>query len=91
MTMDLIISDKGAVMIASNHAFPAEVSSVEFHIPTQKLSIAYRDSTPSHLLAHAVQDRLKTEVLSAARITVIYFKNGFAQDGYNVPLIQMVE
>lgn len=78
-------------MIASNHAFLDEVSCVEFHIPTQKLSIAYRRGGASEILTHPVQDRLKTEVLSAARIAVIYFKNGFAQDGYDVPLIQMVE
>jgi hypothetical protein len=89
MAMDLILSDTGALMIASNQPFEGDIARVDVNVTDHSLSVAFTDDRPPLSLSHTVHDRLTGDVLSAARILVVYFNGGFPACGYDVPLVQV--
>jgi hypothetical protein len=91
MAMDLILSDTGALMLASNQPFEGDIARVDLNVAHHTLSVAYTDDRPALTLSHAVHDRLTSDVLSAARILVVYFNSGFPIGGYDVPLVQVAD
>jgi hypothetical protein len=88
MSMDLIISDTGQMMIASNRPFAGTVSSVDFDLHTHFLIVNYTDQKPQ-ALPLPVQDRMISDILTAARLILAYFKDGFPVEGFDVPLVHI--
>lgn len=89
MAMDLILSDTGALMIASNQPFDGDIARVDLNVADHTLLITFTDDRPQMTLSQAVHDRLTSDVLSAARILVVCFSSGFPACGYDVPLVQV--
>lgn len=89
MSMDLVISDTGHVMIASNEPFPAEVARVDFLTSKKLLMLNYADDRPeAELLNLEVHDRLMSALLKAPSILLIHVKNNQPVEGFDVPLVQ---
>ena len=69
MSIDLIISDAGHVLIASNRPYPAEVVRVDFDAATRRLLLNYtNDSVPADLLPLPVSDDMAPVVMQAPRV-----------------------
>lgn len=89
MSMDLIISDKGDILIASNIPFPSEVTRVEFHADKKLLLLNYAGKSPDgELLNMEVHPRMMTALMKAPSALVVYMKDEIPQDGYEVPVVQ---
>jgi hypothetical protein len=88
MSMDLIISDTGQIMIASNQPFAAPVSRVDFDTRTHFMIVNFTDQK-SQTLPLPVQDRMISDILTAPRLMLAYFKEGFAVEGFDVPLVHI--
>jgi hypothetical protein len=95
MSMDLVISDKGAVMIASNEPFPGEVMRVDFHSRRKLLMINYekreteQDVPEGELLNLEIHDRMMSALLKAPSVMLVHFLHNAPGSGYEVPLVQL--
>lgn len=90
MSMDLIISDTGDVMIASNEDFPAEVTRVDFLTSRKLLMINYAAHGPeAELLNLEVHDRLMSALLKAPSLLLVRVKNNAPVAGFEVPIVQI--
>lgn len=90
MSMDLIISGGGDILIASNQAFPAEVARVDFIAAQRLLMLHFHDHDPEgQLLNLEVHDRMMSALLKAPSVLLIQpaEKNGLS--GFEVPLVQI--
>lgn len=88
MSMDLIVSDKGDVMIASNHPFPADITRVDFHARKKLLMVNYTGNPDAELLNLEVHDRLMSALLKAPSIMVVEVAHNRPVKGFSVPLVQ---
>lgn len=88
MSMDLVVSDTGHVMIASNEEFPAEILRVDFLTSKKLLMLQYADGHEPLLLNLEVHDRLMSSLLKAPAVLVAQVKNNLPVAGYDVPLVQ---
>lgn len=86
MSMDLIISGSGKVMVASNLPFADEVTRVDFDAQTRLISIAYRAS-PEQVLQTPVHDRMLSALMKAPSVVLVEMKNNRPIGGYDVPLV----
>ncbi len=87
MSMDLIISDTGQVMIASTAPFAGDVVRVDFDADTRLFSLAFADeSIPDQKLDLAVNARLSTTVFQSSRVLLVALDGGRISGGYDVPL-----
>ncbi len=90
MSMDLVISDKGDVLIASNVPFAAEVMRVDFLPEKRLLTLNYQNAQEeSETLNVEVHDRMMGTLLRAPSVLMVYFKNGQPEEGFDVPLMQI--
>lgn len=93
MSMDLIVSDRGAVMIASNEPFPADITRVDFHSRRKLLMINYekceseQEISEGELLNLEVHDRMLSALLKAPSVMLVYFRHNTAMEGHEVPLV----
>lgn len=87
MSMDLIISDNGKVMIASTQAFRGDVVRVDFDAASGLVSLAFADdNTPDHILPLPVSNRLMARVVQASRVLLVSLDQGRINGGFDVPL-----
>ena len=90
MSMDLIISEKGDVMIASNLPFPAEPVRVDFFPGSKLLTLNYRGQEPEGApLNLEVHDRMMSALLGAPSALLVFFRDGGVEEGFDVPLVQV--
>lgn len=89
MSMDLIISDTGHVMIASNAEFAGEVTRVDFLTSKKLLMLNYEGDNPdSELLNLEVHDRLMSALLKAPSVLLVHVRHNQPVTGFEVPLVQ---
>lgn len=87
MSMDLIVSDSGKVMIASTQPFSGDVVRVDFDAATALLSFAFAgDDVPDQPLPLPVNSRLTASVIQAPRILLVNLDGGRVSGGFDVPL-----
>lgn len=88
MSMDLIMSDKGDVMIASNVSFTSEVTRIDLHVRKKLLLVSYSGQAEPDLLNIEVHDRMMTALRSASSVLVVELSGGDITGGFDVPLVQ---
>lgn len=87
MSIDLIISDAGQVLIASNTPFPAEVTRVDYDAGSRCLTLNYAgDAHPADVLPLAVSDSLAPIVMQTPRVMLVGIDDSRIAQGFDVPL-----
>lgn len=87
MSMDLIVSEGGDILIASDAPFPAEVSRVDYLTDRKLLMLHYQDHEPEgQLLNMEVHDRMASALLKAPSVLLVETQ---ALRGFDVPLVQV--
>lgn len=87
MSMDLVISEQGRVMIASSLPFAAEIASVDFDAESRKIILNYAPAhMPAETLELAVNDRLAPLLRQAPRVLLVAVENNAVRQGFDVPL-----
>lgn len=87
MSLDLVVSEQGEVMIATTSPFAAEVTRVDYDILSNRLTLNYADDAlPPTLLDHEVNARLSPALRRAARVLLVVVNDNTVTDGYDVPL-----
>jgi hypothetical protein len=87
MSMDLIISDTGKILIASSAPFPAEVTRVDFDAASRSVTLNYAgDSQPAATLPLAVSETMAPALMQAARVMLVTVDNRRIVQGFDVPL-----
>ena len=90
MSVDIVISKSGNVMLASNEPFPDDIVRVEFYADTRLLVLGYRDPAADGMLLNMeVHETLVEPLREAASIYVVYMENDTPVVSYDVPLIQI--
>ncbi len=88
MDIDLVISQSGAVMIASNEPFVDEVSRVEYH-RDNKLIILVFDNGEDKLMDVEIHEDLLNSMEDITSIFVVYMQENKPHDGFEVPFIKI--
>lgn len=87
MSMDLIVSEQGRVMIASTETFAGEISRVDFDTMNSQLTLNYRaDHLPPQQLELPVNARLAPVLLKAPRVLLVAIRDNAVLHGFDVPL-----
>ncbi len=88
MSIDLIISDEGQVLIASNQPFPAEVARVDFDAQSRLLTLNYTDDArAADVLPLPVGDAMVPVIMQAPRVLLVGMTDRAITQGYDVPLV----
>ena len=89
MSMDLIISDTGHVMIASNEEFQDEIVRVDLLTSKKLLMLNYKDGgRDADLLDLEVHDRMMSALMKAPSVLLVHVRHNMPVKGYDVPLMQ---
>lgn len=89
MSIDLVISDKGEVLLASNAPFAGDVSRIDFHPEKRLLLLQFvSGNIESELLNIEVHERLLTPLLKASVAILAQYQDGKPIQGYRVPIVQ---
>ena len=90
MQADLVISQKGDVMLTCAGNFPADVTRVEYYRDTRLMVLMYDlPNSDGHMLEREVPENLDSQVRAAATVLVVRVENTDIQEGFNVPLVQI--
>jgi hypothetical protein len=89
MSIDLIISENGNILIASNHPLPQDVTRVDFIVAEKSLVLNCKDDSKSLKMNVPVHDSLVPALRDAPSALVLDVQGGRVQSGFNVPLIQV--
>lgn len=90
MSVDIVISKSGNVMLASNEPFPDDIVRVEFYMDTKLLVLGFDDpSAEGMLLNMEVHDSMVKPLSEAASVYVVYMEDNSPVVGYDVPLVQV--
>jgi len=90
MSMDLVISHDGQVMLASNRDFGGEVTRVDFDAQKRLLMLGYRDAGQADaVLNMPVHDRMLTALTRAPAILLVHVEDNCVQGGWRVPLLTL--
>lgn len=87
MSIDLIISEHGKVLIAANAPFADEVVRVDFDVEHRLITLNYagRDIAPE-TLDLPVNAHLTPMLRQAPRVLLVALDGGAMRQGYDVPL-----
>lgn len=88
MSMDLVISDTGEALIASNEPFPADISRIDFDLDRRSLTVCFDGKTPDLPLNLGVHDRLLSALMKAPAIVILHVCNNAPVSAFSVPLVQ---
>lgn len=87
MSMDLIVSDTGHVMIASTVPFDGEVVRVDFDVATRLVSLTFADDMIAEkVLDTPVNAHLTPSMAQTPRVLLVSLDGGRVTAGYDVPL-----
>ena len=91
MAMDLIVSETGKVLIASDEAFAEEISRVEFFADARLLVLGFEDpESDNRLLGIEIDPKMMAPLAKAGRVTIIHFdKDAKPISGFDVPLVRI--